>query len=280
MNYRCLFCFIRAFENILENAKTQEAQKEKITLEFLKYMSELKTDTAIPEYAKNIHAKIKELIQDNDPYLEAKKQSNRIVKNLYPELKQKVKNSKNPFETALRLSIAGNIIDYGASAKFDILKTIEHVLKADFRINDSELLRKKIEQADSILYLGDNAGEIVLDKLFLETIDHPNVHFAVRGMPILNDITMSDADEFDLHAVAKVISNGYDAPSTLIEKSSDEFRKIYRSADLIISKGQGNFEGLMHETDERIFFLFMVKCFVIANHIGVKPGDFVVLHNK
>jgi uncharacterized protein with ATP-grasp and redox domains len=134
--------------------------------------------------------------------------------------------------------------------------------------------------AKNILYLGDNAGEIVMDKLFLETIKHQNVYYAVRGMPVINDVTIEDAKYVGIDKFAKIISNGYDSPSTILDKCSEEFINIYNKADLIISKGQGNLEGLINVKNEKIFFLLMVKCGVIGDELGVKKGDFVVYNNK
>lgn len=130
------------------------------------------------------------------------------------------------------------------------------------------------------MYLGDNCGEIVLDKLFLETISHSNVWFAVRETPVLNDATEKEAREVGIHHVAKIISNGDDAPSTLLHRMSPQFKKTCRQADLIISKGMGNYEGLMFETDPRLFFLLMVKCPVIGQKISAEKGEFVVKRSQ
>jgi len=198
---------------------------------------------------------------------------------LYPELKKEVEISENPFDKALRLSIAGNIIDVVASPDFNIRRTINHVLASEFRIDHSKKLFDEIKKAKTILYLGDNAGEIVLDKLFIEAIDHPNIYFAVRGAPVLNDVTIKDALIVGMNEKAKVISNGSDFPSTLINRTSHKFREVYNHADLIISKGQGNLEGLLNEKSKNIFFLFMVKCETIGKLIGAGKGDFVVVEN-
>jgi len=178
----------------------------------------------------------------------------------------------------LRLSIAGNIIDFGANDNFNLLGTLDRVLSNDFAIDHSGSLREKIEKAKTILYLGDNAGEIVFDKYFIQIIDHPGLTYVVRGSPIINDATMKDAEFTGMNDVANVITNGYDAPSTVLNKSSEQFRKYFKDADLIISKGQGNLEGLLPLNDSRIFFLLMVKCDVIAESLNVKKDSFVVFN--
>jgi uncharacterized protein with ATP-grasp and redox domains len=131
-------------------------------------------------------------------------------------------------------------------------------------------------KAKNILFLGDNAGEIVMDKIFLQIINHPNLTYAVRGDYILNDATLEDAKNIGIHKYAKLISNGDNAPSTILERTSAEFQQAFQDADLILSKGQGNFEGLMDTKDDRIFFLLMAKCAVIATKLNVALKDIVV----
>jgi len=229
-----------------------------------------------PEITRNLIEKLKIHSVITDPYEKEKQASNTELLSRYDEFKAKVEKSDHPFDTALRLAIAGNIIDFGPTHKFDVQETIEKVFTSDFAIDHSEQLKEKIEKAKTILYLGDNCGEIVLDKLFLETINHPKVWFAVREQPILNDATKKEAGEVGIPEVATLISNGDDAPSTLLHRVNKEFLEIYNSADLIISKGMGNYEGLMDETDPRLFFLLMIKCHVIGNKIGAQKDDFVV----
>ncbi len=231
-----------------------------------------------PEIQRDLNIRFSAISGVVDPFAEEKAESNRLASKLYTVWKPKVTTSDHPFELALRLSIAGNIMDYGANNSFDIHQTIKQVNAADFSIDHTDLLKQRISQAKRILYLGDNAGEIVFDKLFLETIGHPLVTFAVRGGITLNDATTKDAEAIGMNSVARVISNGFDAPSTVLEKSSAEFSSVYHSADLIISKGQGNLEGLIHEKDPRIFFLLMVKCEVMAEQLNVQKGSFVVFN--
>ena len=172
-------------------------------------------------------------------------------------------------------------MDCASGKEFDVNETIKYVLNSKFKIDHVDKFKKEIIKAKSILYLGDNAGEIVFDKLFIETIDHPNLTYAVRGAPIINDATMDDADYVGITNIVKVISNGYDAPSTLLDKCSEEFMNIYNNADIIISKGQGNLEGLLNNSGgKNIFFLLMIKCEVIAELLDVNNGDFVVFNNQ
>lgn len=276
MNYRCTFCLTRAFEDKIKETTLNEEVKNSLTKGFFSLMAANGSIKSAPEAASAMYNLIRKKTGVIDLYKEEKQFINRYLLNLYPEFEAEVESSSNPFDTALRLAIAGNIIDNVASPDYNIKKTINHVLSSDFKIDHSEYLMHEIHNANKILYLGDNAGEIVLDKLFIETINHPNIYFAVRGTPVLNDVTMKDAISVGMNDVAKVISNGSDAPSTIINKTSNEFLDVYNTADLIISKGQGNLEGLLNEKSKNIFFLFMVKCEVIGKIIGATKGDFVV----
>lgn len=277
MDDRCKTCFTNNYDRLLKINPLSGSEALAFSA-FFNHLMDNGENKTTPEIQRELHHKLRELNGVADPYFEEKQQSNRIALKLYDEWKPKVLASADPFNLALRLAIAGNIMDYGANSTFDVHKTIKKALKTDFAIDHSVLLKQRIEEAKSILYLGDNAGEIVFDKLFIETMKHPHVIFAVKDAPILNDVTLKDAEDVGMNEVADVISNGYDASSTLLEKCSPEFLDVYHSADLIISKGQGNLEGLINEKDPRIFFLFMVKCDMIAEHIGVKKGSFVILN--
>jgi len=191
-----------------------------------------------------------------------------------------IKKSDNPFQADLRYALAGNIIDFGHPKPFDVFKALSAAVLKEPAIDHSAFLFEELQKASTVLYLGDNAGEIVLDKLFIEIISHPTLYFTTRGGDIINDITPKDAEDVGMTKIAKVTSNGYDAPSTLVNRCSHEFRKIFDKADLVLSKGQGNLEGLIDYTDKKIFFLLMVKYNVIAQMIGVLENDVVVFFNQ
>ena len=278
-DYRCFFCFARSMEKLLQKQPIDHETKRRFTFEMARLYQQTEDGTIQSNFSRELYALLREYSGNPDPYREIKKNSNEFVLGLYPEMKKKVQDSENPFETALRLAISGNIIDYAINDQYDLMATIDQVLNSDFAINHSEALKLAIESAESVLYLGDNCGEIVFDKLFIETINHPNVTYAVRGAPVINDATLEDAEFVGMNDVARVISNGYDAPSTLIDFCSDEFMEVYNRADVIISKGQGNLEGLFESPNQHIFFLLMVKCEVVAERLGVKKGSFVVRQN-
>lgn len=275
---RCMACQFDSFDRLLNKVHATYDQRQQF-FGFYNLTMGRSASLTMAQIHRELNNEFCKITGISNPYSWEKKESNNSTLNLYKDLRIKVLESPNPFGMAMRLSIAGNIMDYGASGSFEIEPTIIKVLESDFAIDHSIELEKRIKSSSKILYLGDNAGEIVFDKLFIEMIMHPHLTFAVRGSNVLNDATIEDAQQVGIDLVADVISNGYDAPSTVLSECSPEFLKIYNEADLIISKGQGNFEGLMDENDPRIFFLLMVKCDVVAEIIGVDKGSFVV-YNK
>ncbi len=279
LDYRCIQCFEKSFTRLV-NKYSLSKSNEAVFAVYFRQVLEKNTDLTTPEIQRLLQHKLRQLTGIKDPFEEEKLAGNNTALRLYDFWKPEVLQSNDPFRLALKLAIAGNIMDYAADFDFNINETIGQVLKSRFAINHSKLLKKKIQQAQRILYLGDNAGEIVFDKLFIEIMMHPEVTYAVRGGPAINDATLDDALMIGMCEVADVVSNGFDAASTIIDKCSENFRTKFDNADLIISKGQGNLEGLIGDNDPRIFFLLMVKCDVIADTLKVKKGSIVVLNNE
>lgn len=275
-DYRCFYCFVRAFEKLLEKEPISNEDKTSFTKDMVSLYLNHSSDISAPLFSRELHNILKKYTGKADPYKEEKRKSNDHAMSMLPELERIIRQSDDLFDTALRLAIAGNIIDFAVSHNYDLRSSIENALNSDFAIDHSELLRQALENAESVLYLGDNAGEIVLDQLFIRTLGHQGVTFTVRGGPIINDVTMEDAEYTGMTKVVNVISSGFDAASTIPEKSDTIFQQYYNDADVIISKGQGNLEGLISLNDERTFFLLMVKCNVMAEFLNVRKGDIVV----
>lgn len=272
---KCKDCVLGTYKGILQKVNA-DAKVQNSFINYFNEITETHKDKPTPIIHKMLNNKLCDLMETKDFYVDEKHHSNIIAKEIYNTWKPKVLNSEYPFDLVLRLALAGNIMDYGVDVSFDVYSTIEAAFAASITVDYTEQLKYAIKNAKHILYLGDNAGEIMLDKLFIETSMDAEVTFVVKSAPILNDALMHDADEVDMHEVANVIENGYDAPSTILTESSQEFREAYYSADLIISKGMGNYEGLMDENDPRIFFLLMAKCDYIADKLNVPKGSFVV----
>jgi len=223
-----------------------------------------------------------------DPFAEIKMANNRMALELYPSLKERIAFSPEPLQTACKLAACGNIIDLGIHEDFDIQATIDKVMREGFRRDDYQEFATTLEEAKEkpnplLLYFCDNAGEIVFDKIFIEEIrkHYPNMEIAavVRSVPVLNDATMEDAIIVGLDHAAYVIENGNDELGTILTKSSKELISYYERADIVISKGQANYETLPL-SDKRIFFILKAKCEVIAASLGVKLWDAVMMRGN
>jgi uncharacterized protein with ATP-grasp and redox domains len=241
-------------------------------------VSKMDMDDTPPSMGQVIHRVVREATGVDDPYREVKDRFNALALSLYERLKSMVRESDDPFDTAVRLAVAGNIIDFGVRSDIDeesLELSISESLAWPLEDGALDALRRAVDSADDILYVGDNAGEIVFDRVMIEEMDADKVTFAVRGAPIINDATMRDAVEVGLADLVPIIENGSDAPGTILSDCSQEFRERFLRADLIIAKGQGNYETLS-QAPGRIFFVLKVKCPVIARDIGCEVGAVIV----
>jgi hypothetical protein len=206
-------------------------------------------------------------------------------------LKKKVSHSRDRLLTAVELAIAGNIIDYGARNTLDVEVELKRILREEHKTikkGSSGLFsypefKRILKNAKTILYIGDNAGETVFDRILIEEIKNiyrdKRIIYAVKGRPIINDALTEDAHQCGIDKVAEIVSTGLGIPGTILSLCSKKFLRIYRDADMIISKGQGNFEALS-EKRKPVFFLFMAKCPVVAKYVGCELGDIILLYNR
>ena len=278
----CVPCFLDQAVRCAQIVTTDDHLREEIIKRVLLKLSEVGTTRSPPEVAPLIYRVIEDLTGCDDPYIELKRRSNRIAKKMYPKFKRIVEGGDNQLEAATRLAIAGNIIDFGAASSFDVNGTIKRVMEADFKDGELERFLEKLESSKKVLYIADNAGEIFFDRLLVEELsklDGIELKFAVKERPILNDAMLEDAEFAGMDAFAEVITTGAGSPGEGLRYCSDAFVDEFRSSDLVISKGQGNFESIAgHIHDEHVFFLFVVKCSVIARITGKEVGE-IVLQN-
>lgn len=277
--HECLPCLLRqtidAARMVTDSSKTHE----KILRYVLSEMSQMDMNAPSPYMAQLIHQYIKEITQIDDPYLDVKKEFNELALDMRLKMRRIIQNAEEPFETAAKVAIAGNIIDFGPKADIshqEVLDTVNDCVNEPLRFNSAQELKKAIQENDKILYLGDNAGEIVFDYLLLELMPTEKVTYVVKGKPIINDATMDDAVETGLTDLVRVIDNGSDAPGTILESCSPEFLREFEQSDIIIAKGQANYETLSQVKGKKIFFLLKVKCPVLAKDVGCEQGALVL----
>ncbi len=273
----CIPCFLRQTLDAVRRVSNDPAIHERLFSEMLRAAGTLDPHQPPPAMGQRIHRRIRELVCQSDPYAAAKQHFNQLALSHLSELRARVAASDQPLETAVRLAIAGNIIDMGVNstlADAQIMAAIDGALSDDL-LGEVDALASAIKAADHILYLADNAGELVFDRLLLEQLPLDRVTVVVRGSPVINDATRADAKEVGLLDVVKVIDNGSDAPGTILADCSAAFVRRFEAADLVIAKGQGNFETLS-DVNKDIFFAFMVKCPIIAREVGCGVGSLIL----
>jgi uncharacterized protein with ATP-grasp and redox domains len=274
----CIPCFFRQGLTAARMAGLNSRGQKEILDEIARIIPDIPLESSPPEIGRNVYKAIKEISGIEDPYKKVKKEYIELALRLYPELKKIVEKSKDPLLTAIRIAIAGNIIDFGVGEEFNVEETLNSTLKEDFAILDYQDFKDDLKEAEMILYIGDNAGETVFDRVLIEEING-NVYYAVRGEPIINDVTFKDAIDSGIAEVAGIIPSGSDAPGTILKRCNQKFLGLFYKSDIIISKGQGNYETLS-EVDKDVYFLLMVKCPVIARDIGVKEQSIIMLKHS
>ncbi len=277
MSLDCIPCFIRQALDAARMTSDDPAVHEKILSEVLQWACTVDLKQPAPMIGQRIHRRLRQLVGRDDPYRDAKDHQNHMAMAMVPELKARIDAAADPLDMALRIAIAGNVIDLGVPGTvtdFKIRETLEKCLTEPL-IGKPDEFKAAVGKTRNILYLTDNAGEIVFDRLLIERLGPERVTVAVRGGPAINDATMPDAIAVGMQKVVKVIDNGSDAPGTVLSDCSQAFRLLFTEADMIIAKGQGNFETLSDEPGN-IHFLFKAKCQVIADHAEVKLGSHVV----
>lgn len=280
----CIHCLARQAVEIAEEATTKIEDQHEIIRCSLRELSEIDFEDSAPIVAHKMHQHAKRVTGIKDPYKELKRSYNTIANDISDRIKNEkwIENSQDGFDTACRLAIAGNIIDFSVGLDLeysDILASVEKSMKADLYGAGSKALKEAVERATKIMYITDNAGEIIFDTFLIDQIPYEKITLAVKGGPIVNDATIDDAIESGLTEKIKVIDNGFDAQGTPLVYCSKEFIDEFNSSDLIISKGQANYETLSHIEDKEIFYLLRAKCKSVAEEVGCNKMDYVLMSN-
>jgi uncharacterized protein with ATP-grasp and redox domains len=278
----CIPCFVRQALDAARLATDDEQIHERVVRGVLRLAADLDMGQSPPSIGQQIHRLIRNLVGQDDPYRKIKSRFNNLALKLYPELRKQIVSSNNRLETAIRLAIAGNIIDFGVNGSVnesDLNRAISDSLTADFDSMQLQSFQDAIEQAEEILYLADNAGEIVFDRLLIEQLPYEKVTVVVKGKPVINDATRKDAMAAGLPRIVEVIDNGSDGPGTILESCSQSFRYRFDKENLVIAKGQGNYETLS-DIDKNIFFILKAKCPVIARDLSCEAGEMILRRNE
>ena len=277
----CIPCFVRQAAEAVEMSAIDNRRKEQLLKRLLHEIADADWNVMPVTISQRVQRLVREETKEGDPYRALKDRMNRIALDLLPALADTAQRQPDPREAVVRLAIAGNLLDAGSKTRLapeDLPERLKTIWDMPLVGSVSELFHAA-DDAHCILYLADNAGEIVFDRLLIEALPAEKITVAVRGFPVINDATMEDAETAGLPEIAPVIVNGSDAPGTLVEECAEEFRYWFNRADLIIAKGQGNYETLSNTTKD-VFFLLAVKCPMIAADIGAPVGALVVKRGK
>lgn len=229
--------------------------------------------------SKYVYDIISEETGIRDPYEQNKKQTNEEALKLLPKLENIILEASDPLVAALHLAVAGNIIDLGIGHVFDLEHDVLRILNSKFVIDDTIDFRKELIPGRKLLYIGDNSGEIVFDRLFVQELlkYKLDIHFVVKSGPVINDATLEDARVAGITDLVPVIGTGSDDIGVNFERASKEFLQAFDATDFVLAKGQGNYETL-EGYPKNIYFLLKTKCNVIARALTVKNGEIVFKH--
>lgn len=287
MQEECKACDLKQVDKIADimelEHKTAESLKQNVK-EFLKTADMSRTN---PEIMGEVFGLICRAAGNEDPYKKIKQEYNQQMLEQYETFQKMAECSGYPLKTALAMAITANLIDFAARHTFDtdtIKKELSEADRGHWAIDDSRLLFTELNQVRQVLYLGDNCGEIVLDKLFCQQlIAHYKtikITYGVRGKPIVNDVTMADAVQVGMDDIIPVISNGDGGLGTVLEHTSNQFQKLFWQADLVICKGQGNYESLMGIRKKAMYFMFMTKCPIVSEPLNIPVRSIVCMKKR
>lgn len=282
---RCIPCTVNQAIKVAEMVGLQD--KDELLRKVFTYLSQVDFKaSSTPELIGDIFALLKQETGNEDPYKETRAHYNQMFLDQTPELEQEINHASDPFLEAIKYAIIGNIIDFNPIHDLslsDIEACFLQLKQEQLHIDDSLALRHEILNADSILYLGDNCGEICLDKILLKKIKESNpachIYFATRGKAVVNDSIEEDAYLVGIDEYATIISNGDHSLGTVLHRTTQSFQQIYHQADIILAKGQANYECLSN-APKNIYFLLMTKCSVIANDIGVPEMKMLCMKSR
>ncbi|MFP4158364.1 MAG: damage-control phosphatase ARMT1 family protein [Desulfobacterales bacterium] len=271
--FDCFPCFVTQALRACRLMGLDDHVTRRVLNSVAKLLQGVPMEQSPPETGRDVYRIIREESGNHDPYREIKQESTSRALSLYPVLRQMVQDSREPLAAGIKIAAAGNVIDYGVKSSHAIEAGVDSILDNEFAVFDIEPFVKCLENAERILYIGDNAGECVFDRVLIEVLGKP-VTYVVRGAPVINDATRHDAVAAGIDRVADIVSSGTDAPGTVMASCSEDFLRLFEKPYLRISKGQGNYEALSDQ-NQPVFFLLKAKCSVVARDLDVPEGQMV-----
>jgi hypothetical protein len=271
--FACMPCFLNQALRACRFMGLDDQKTRQVINAVAELIPQIPMESSPPETGRAVYRIIREISGNADPYQQVKAENTANALALYPVMKQMAAAAANPLAAAVRIAAAGNVIDCGVNASYAIEKEVDQMLENEFAVFDMDAFLAQLEKTERILYIGDNAGECVFDRVLIEQLPGP-VTYVVRQAPIINDATMEDALAAGIDRVADIVSSGTDAPGTVLSTCTSDFLDLLKQPWLKISKGQGNYEALSASAYP-VFFLLKAKCSVIARDLEVEEGQMV-----
>jgi len=277
----CIPCFLHQSLETARMATHDETVHTKVMKQVMGFLETIDFTCSPPEISREVHRIIKQTTGVNDPYLLVKKKANEQARKQRFILEKMIGTSDDPLLMAVKVAIIGNVIDFGTMNRFNIEEMIQTISKRPFHSEGYALFKKRLEHAQSILYLADNTGEVIFDYLLLKELSTLNkdITYVVKSTPIINDATKGDALFAEIDTLATIMEgdegNDFSAPGMVLSYASVSFKEALGKTDMVISKGQGNYESLS-ALDREVFFLLMIKCPLVAREIGIDLGTMVL----
>ncbi|MBN1756750.1 MAG: DUF89 family protein [Chitinispirillaceae bacterium] len=278
--HECLPCFVNQALGSLKHCGATDEQVDGAMRRVFRELAAIDYRSTPPVTAQKICRIVSGALGVEDPYADQKRRFNEFAGRLLPGIARKIAAQQDVFAAKVKLATAANIIDFGSNVNLteeDVLKNFERMTTVPVNTAAIAALKETVNAAESVLFLCDNAGEIVFDRFLIEEMPYEKIACVVRGYPVLNDATMDDAEAVGLTGMVRVLSNGSGAPGTILKECSTEFMHLFEAADVVIAKGQGNYETLSGTTGKRIFYLLQVKCPMVASEIGLSVGSLAVV---
>ncbi|MDD5372428.1 MAG: ARMT1-like domain-containing protein [Sulfurimonas sp.] len=275
----CISCIINQSVKVANAIHADDLLSKRLTSTVEEMSKSFSYNDAPPEIASYVYEEMARIAHKTDLYDEVKELSTKKALSFVPFLKEKLFTSQNRLLTATKIAVAGNVIDLAAEVEFDLDEELEKIFHTEFAHDDFALFGEKLKSAKSVLVVGDNVGEHIFDYLFIETLKefYPNTVFSymVRGNPIINDVTIKEAAEAGFDKICEVVDSGVNTPGFTYNRANSYSKELFDGADLVISKGMGNYECMSPSHRKDICFLLKVKCGVVATSLQKEIGDII-----
>ena len=275
----CVECIINQSKRVAGAIHADETLSQEIIQAVEKMASGFSFEQSPPEVASAVYEKMAEIAGKEDLYDEVKKLSTQKAQEFVPYLEKEISDSDHALLTSTKVAVAGNVIDLAAEYAFDLNEELDKIFHTNFAINDFALLEERLSKASTVLYIADNAGEHIFDLIYVKTILslYPNVKltYMTRGNAIINDVTYEEARDSGFEEVCELVSSGVNTPGFVYDRANKVSQRLFDKADLIITKGMGNYECLSDVRHKNLFFLLKVKCNVVARSLGKEVGDII-----